>query len=279
MKIDTLKRVLIIGILFIGLISCGNTKETRAITKKVNDKELKSQLLKQKEIGYTYFYSKIKTDYESTKLNQSFKTSLKLTVDSTFSGTISYAGFIMANYLVTPDSLKLANKQEKCYFTEEISYISSLMGVELEFDFFQDMFLGKPVGVNKKVKYKQIKDKNKEYYILSTDKKRKYKKIEKEKINLNRQKNDHIFIRYYFSPDSLEIVKTMIEIPVDTISITVNYVEKIIKDGVKLPEYSTITITKPSDTIRIGLNYNKQGINKRKRHVFSIPKGYENCNL
>lgn len=267
-----------ITITLFGAVACSGSKETKKVVKKINDKELRERLETSKVINYDYFYSKIGIDYESSSVNQTAKTTLKMTIDSAFSGTVSYSGFIIANFLATKDSLKATYKQEKCYFTENITYISSIIGVELEYDFFENMLLGKPIGVDASLKYKQIKDKNGNYYILSSHKKRQFKRIEKDKINLEDAKNDDIFMQYYFSPDSLELVKQVIEIPMDTVSITVNYVEKIRKDNELVPEYTTLIIQHPKETIKIGLSYNKQAINKRKSHVFSVPDRYENCN-
>jgi len=264
--------------LLLGLFSCNATRETKIVTKKISDKELRERLIQEHGKEFKYFYSKVSVDYESSKLNQSFKSSLKMTVDSAFSGTISVARIIIANFLASKDSLKATNKQNKCYFTEHISFISSIMGVELEYDFFENMLLGKPVGFDEGMKYKQLKDKNGEYYILSSHKKREFKKLEKDKINLENEKNDVIYLKYYFSPDSLALVKQIIEIPVDSFSVTINFVEKIKEDGRDVPEYTTVVIDHPKETIKVGISYNKQIINKRKAHVFSVPEQYENCN-
>ena len=269
--------------IFFGLLatvatSCHTPRETKQVVKKISDKELRERLISSGEIDYRYFYSKLTVDYKSNSFDQKFKSSLKMTTDSAFSGTISYSRIIIANFLATKDSLKATYKQEKCYFLENISYISSIIGVELEYDFFQNMLLGLPVGVNEELKYKQIKDKEGQYYILSSHKKRTYKKIEKDKIDLENNKNDDIYMKYYFSPDSLNLVKQTIEIPFDTVSITINYVEQLWKDNHLFPEYTTVKIEHPKETINLGLSYNKQAINKPKAHIFSVPDQYENCN-
>ncbi len=260
------------------LFGCNNTKETKKVVKKINDKELKEKLMENAVIDFKYFYSKLNIDYESEKVNQSVRSSLKMTTDSAFSGTISYSGFIVANFLATKDSLKATYKQKKCYFTENITYISSIIGVELEYNFFENMLLGKPIGVDDEIKYKQLKDKESNFYILSSHKKRKFKKIEKDKMDLEDEKNDDIFMKYYFSPDSLDFVRQTIEIPFDTVSITINYAERLWKNGRNFPEYTTIVIQHPKEMIKIGLSYNKQAVGKKRSHIFSVPEQYENCN-
>lgn len=259
--------------------SCGNNKGvTKQVTKKINDKELREKLFELQKTDYDFFYTKMNVNYKNSKKEQSFKMSVKMKVDSAFSGTISYANFIVATYLVDKDSLKSTNKQEKCFFTEDLSYISSMIGVELEYDFFQDLLLGKPIKIDEKTKFKQIKDKQKQYYILSSHSKHKFKKIEADKINLDHQKNDNIYMQYYFTPDSLNLVKMHVEIPSDSVSININYVESKLVDGVKVPELTTMTIVHPKDSIVVQLNYSKVRLNQRKTIKFSVPSSYENCN-
>ncbi|MFK8039607.1 MAG: DUF4292 domain-containing protein [Crocinitomicaceae bacterium] len=257
---------------------CGKKEIINRIDDKIGDKELRENLLKISTKPCNYFNAKVSVDFKNSKVNQSFRTSLKMTVDSVFSGTVSYAGFIVANFLANEDSLKANYKQNKCYFTEDFSYISSIFGVELEYSFFEDMLLGQPIGVDSTIKYKQIKDKNKEYYILSSHKKRKYTRIEKDKIDLENEKNDDIFIKYFFSSDSLALKKMIFEIPIDSVSIAINYVESSIEDNILIPEYTTVNIKYPKDTITIGLSYSKHAINNPKKHIFSVPNHYENCN-
>lgn len=278
MNNKVLNILFVFSISAIFIVSCGVNKDLKKVEKKINDKELREKLLSLNEKQFDFFYAKLNVDYKDKALNQSFKTSLKMTVDTVFSGTISYASFIIANFLANADSINVAYKQKKCYFTEDFSYISSILGVELEYNFIEKMLLGSPIGVNSTIKYKQIKDKNKQYYILSSHRKRVYKKIEKEKMNLENEKNDDIFIKYYFSSDSLVLKKTVFEVPVDSVSITINYVESILENNFLVPEYTTLIIKHPKDSINIGLSYGKQIVNKPKKQFFSVPSHYENCN-
>jgi len=275
------KSIIYLGIsLLMFTYSCGNNKgaTTKQITKKINDKELRERLFDLQSVDYTFFYTKMNVNYKNSKKEQSFKMSVKMKVDSAFSGTISYANFIVATYLVDKDSLKSTNKQEKCYFTEDLSYISSMIGVELEYSFFEDVLLGKPIEIDGKSKYKQIKDKDKQYYILSSHNKHKFKKIEEDKINLDNNKNDNIYIQYYFTPDSLNLAKMHIEIPADSVSININYVETKLVDGISVPELTTMTIVHPKDSITVQLDYSKVKLNQRKTIKFSVPNNYEDCN-
>jgi hypothetical protein len=199
-------------------------------------------------------------------------------VDSAFSGTISKGPIIAATYFINKDSVKSTNKMTKCYFTENLSYISSIIGVELEYEEFQNLIVGKPLYLDEDIHYKQVKDKLKHYYILSSHKKRKFKRIDNDKLNLDKEKNNDIFIKYYLSPDSVNLVKMNIEIPGDTVRIDVNYEKSQLIDNFEVPELTTIKIVHPRDSIFLELNYSKVKINQPKTIKFSVPSTYVDCN-
>lgn len=268
----------IIGILLVFVSFSCKTKVPGMVTKRISEKKLIAELFKNSAINYDFFYSKIDVKFKDSKKTQSFKSSVKMRIDSAFSGTITKGPIIAATYLINKDSVKSTNKLAKCYFNENLSYISSIIGVELEYTAFQNLLVGKPLYIDEAVHYKQIKDKFKQYYILSSHKKRKFKQIDKEKLNLNKEKNNDIFIKYYFSPDSLDLVKMNIEIPGDTVSIGVNYDKFQFINNYLVPALTTIKIVHPRDSILIELDYSKVKINQPKTIKFSVPSSYVDCN-
>lgn len=258
--------------------ACNNRKNLpKQVTKRISDKELRDALFQLEKIDYTHFYSKISIDYKDKLKSQSFASTVKMRVDSAFSGTFKKGPIILGTYLLDTDSIKSTNKLDKCYFTENLSYVSSIIGVELEYDFFQSIVLGKPIGLNTEKKYKQIKDKKKQFYILSSHSKRKFQKIEKDKLNTEHERNNNIYMQYYFTPDSLDLAKMHIEIPSDTVSIYVNYLEQTKVNDFDVPKLTTIAIINPRDSIVMQLEYSKTKINYPKTIQFSVPSSYENC--
>lgn len=277
MKLNKLITILGILILILSTSCANNIGLQKQVTKKISDKALRENLFNLRATNFDFFYTKINVDYKNKEKSQSFKASVKMRVDSAFSGTLSMGPIIGGTYLIDQDSIKSTDKIKKCYFTEDLSFLSSMIGVELKYDFFQDLLLGKPINLDTKIKYKQIKDKDKQYYILSSHSKHKFQKIEKDKINLDNNKNNDIFMQYYFSPDSLNLIKMNIEIPGDSVSIAINYLEFKLINGYKVPELTTMSITHPKDTIIVQLDYSKTKINQPKTIKFSVPQSYEDC--
>ena len=85
-------------------------------------------------------------------------------------------------------------------------------------------------------------------------------------------------MQYFFSPDDLSLAKMHIEIPADTVTIYVNYLEQTMIDSNMVPKLTTIAINNPRDSIVMQLDYTKTKINVPKTIQFSVPSSYEDCN-
>ena len=254
--------------------SCGNSRHTNQVTKlkKKNDKELEAALLEQNKIDFDFLSVRIGVDLKSKKQNNSFSCYVKLKIDSAFSGSIKKGPAVFATYLITQDSITFVDKWNDCYFAESLSYVSTLFGTTVEFDFFQDLLLGLPIGFDGETKYQQIN--NDGHYILSSHKERDYRKLENDRLNLE---EDLVLIQYHLDPENLEVSKIEMNIPLDTTSITVNYLERKLEEGRRLPEATSIEIVNPRDSVFIQLNYAPITLNEPKRISIKIPSSYVEC--
>ena len=258
------------------ILSCGNRRhEIKDVkVKKKSDRVLKNALFEQDEISYDFFTVRIGVDFESKKQNASFSCYVKMKVDSAFGGSIKAGPIVAGTYLITQDSIIYANKRKKCYFAENLNYISSLFGTTIEYDFFQDLILGLPIGLDEETKYQQIFEKDQDHYILSSHKKRDFRKLEHDRLDLE---ENLMLIQYHMDPTTFAVYKTDIEIPEDTTSITVNYLERKLEDDISVPEETTLLIVNPTDSIYIRLNYGSVKLNEPKEIKIKIPDSYVEC--
>jgi hypothetical protein len=256
------------------IVSCGNRKHEDKDEKLPNKstRELERALFEQDTIPFDFFAVRIGVDLKSTKQNASFSCYVKLNIDTAFGGSIKVGPVVFASYMITTDSIFFANKTDKCYFKESLAYISTLFGTEIEFDFFQDLILGLPIGLDENTKYQEIKATD--HYILSSHKERLYKRLENDRLNLE---DDLMLIQYHMDAKTLAVFQTNIEVPSDTTSIQIEYLETKMEDGFKVPESTTINITNPKDTLEIKLNYASVKINKPSEIKIKIPDSYVEC--
>lgn len=255
------------------IVACASRREetTGVKVKNKSDKELELALQKQDSVGFDFFSVRIGVDIMSKNQNNSVSAHVKLNVDTAFGGYIKKT-IVLGTYMITQDSVVFVNKLEDCYFNKSLDYISILFGTELEFGFLQDLILGKPIGFDIDEKYKQIN--SKDHYILSSHRKRAFKKLEQDKLDLD---EDVMLIKYHMNGESLMVDKIDIEIPSDTTSIEVNYVARKLEEGFVVPEETKIKIANPQDTLHIGLNYAPVKLNDPKEISINIPDSYIEC--
>jgi hypothetical protein len=256
--------------LFFVLTSCRTGKDTaeHVQVKRLNDKEALDLLFSKEIIPFTCFYAKIGIELVDSSRNASFNATTKMRVDSAFSGTMSVGPIIGATYLVTTDSIFFTDKMNNCYFREHISYLTTMFGTEIQYDFFQALVLGLPLGLDEEIKY-NIKQ-TREYYILSSYKKRDLRRIGDDK-------EGDIFIQYYLNTETHHLDRIAIQVPSDTVTIDIDYQNRIAYDNFYLPEKTKIKIVQPSDSIFIDLDYKNVKLNECKDIGINIPESYVKC--
>ena len=265
-------------LVFIVSMACGSTKEVPTVNDnepckiRLSEKELTEILFKKDDINFQHFNTKLSIDLESTSQSRSFSSTLKLRTDSAFSGTIKIMSIVVASYLVNTDSVIFVNKTADCYFRESLSLVEQMFGTEIEFDFFQSLILGLPIGLDDETKYKEIHDKF--YHVLSSHRKSKFKKIDKDRL---KDETGDIFIQYYMDCDSKDLKRVDIQLPADTTSISIEYLERELIDGFNAPKSTQLSIVHPSDSIKIKLEYSSSRINEIKEISINIPESYEEC--
>jgi len=254
--------------------SCGNSKKGTSVDcSKKSTEELRTNLFKQGNAQYDFYYTKIGVSIKSSTEDNSFKATVKMRIDSAFSGTIKVAGFVGATYLVDQDTVAFTNKLKKCFTKESFSYLSSVFGTDLEYDFMQKLILGQPVGLNDSTEYEQLK--SKENYILSSHSKKTFKKLDTDK--LGEDELDDIFIKYYMDCESLMLNKIQITVPKDTVTIDIDLNETQFVEKISVPKATAIKIVTPKDSIFINLNYGTTKLNEPRRIRINIPEGYSEC--
>ena len=269
-------KTLSISIIALVIVACGNQRTSTNVERldHKSDRELENALFEQNKIPFDFMTVRIGVEIESPEQNASFSCYVKLDVDSLIGGTIKAAVVVYGTFKVSHDSIIFAKKLEKCYFAETLDYVSTLFGTSLDFDFFQGMILGLPLGLEEGTKYEQIRVKDQDHYILSSHKRRDFVKLEQNKLDPN---EEEMLIQYHMRPD-LELFEIDVEIPSDTTSIKVNFSERKEVDGFKVPEETLIQIQNASDTIFIRLNYGTVKLNEESEININIPDSYIECN-
>ena len=251
------------------IISCArNNTDDQVKLKKIGDKKLQLVLDSLYDQEVNYFYAKVATQYEDTARKVSFKTSIRMIEDSLINTLIKYANIPIMNSLISPDSVIVSNKREKCYVRQSLSYIKDQFGVDFSHKNVEQFILGQPVGYEPELKYFQHQATD--GYVMCSHKKKDIKRNERKDIK-------EIITYYKLNPELTDLMQTVIESPEDTTVIVIDYGPRELVNGMKLPKEMSLSIQTPRQEIKVELNYKKMRLNEVEEIHFVIPEGYEEC--
>lgn len=256
------------GFCLLALTSCGSKKDGVVKLEKVKDHVLIDFLDSLSSQEFNSFYTKISTEYTDSSRTNSFKTSVRLFDDSLMNALITYARIPIVNALVSPDSLIVSNKRDKCYIKQSLGYIRNSLGLSFSFQNMEELFLGQPLGFDIDSNYIQLDET--EHYRISTHKKREAKKAEKNA-------RDEIITTYFISPDLKLLDRVQLDSFGDSTTVVIDYLSWQEVSGRKVPNDVNLTIFTPRQEIKIKLEYSKVRIDAEETIHFVIPEEYEEC--
>jgi hypothetical protein len=132
----------------VATITVNNHKEDSANFIKENYKRIISN-----RISFTSFSAKIAVDYEDAEGKKyNVVANLRMYKDSVIWVSITGAlGIEGLRAYITPDSVKLMDKQNKNYITRSVSYLQEVTELPLDMASLQDLLLGNPVFLDSNI--------------------------------------------------------------------------------------------------------------------------------
>lgn len=261
-------------LLIVFLHSC-KTKKTiiTAVPPKQNvDKESAKKLeaqLKQNEFKFEWLSAKFATEIKLDSSSFSFSVTARIRKDSAIWMSISpLLGIEAARVLITKDSVKFMNRIKSEYFSGDYNYINQLLHAELDYDLLQALLVGNSVEFyNEDEKLKSAVDNG--YYLLSTIRKRKLKKVVEKNKELKEPAQS-----IWMHPETNKIVKILFfDFEKNrSFDATFDSFEKI--DTQLFPNKINYTI-KAEKNVAIQLDYSKVSINSAQTFPFTVPSSYD----
>jgi hypothetical protein len=145
-------------------------KTARALGRHVRDNEFK----------FTWVYAKANVESIFDGKEESFDIKVRIRKDSAMLVSIQYLlGVEVAKALITKDSVKFVNYIQKTYFKGDFNYINEMLNADLDFDLLQAVLFGNSAEFqDDEAKLKPATDKQNCLYMLSTERKRRLKRIQ-----------------------------------------------------------------------------------------------------
>lgn len=230
-----------------------------------------SKHLKENELKYNWLYAKADVEVNIDGEDHKLDIRVKARKDSAIWISIQAVGLIdIAKLLITRDTVKMVVYVKKQYFKGDFNYINQLLNADLDFDLIQAALIGNSADFDDDdTKMKPVIDREKCHYLLSTERKRKLRRITSGQDSLKRSLQ---IMR--LNPSNFKIINNDFEDVSTNRSFHAQYDKFLASDSVFAPHNVNIEI-KAEKKIELKINYVRIEINEPQKLTLNIPKNYD----
>ena len=254
------KNITRISILMVFLLTLGSCKSTKSISGgEVNARMSAKNIITahySNEPKFKTLRGRVKIDYANGDDSQGVNVSLRMEKDKVI-WMSAPLGVVKVH--ITPNKVSFYNKLQNEYFDGDFSYLSNLLGTELDFEKVQNLLLGNAVLDLRKEKF------NSEVYNGN--------------YQLKPKKARELFkILFQLEPKNFKIAEQEISQPENARQLMAKYTYQDISGNV-LPEEVKIIAEESGDLTTIDLSFRNLELNKPMNFPYKVPKGYDKITL
>lgn len=224
--------------------------------------------MRENEFKYDWITSKYSAEINEGGNKTSFKVNYRAKRDSVIWVSISPAlGIEVARAKITKDTIKFINRINSTYFEGDFNYINNKFGLELDFDILQSILTGNAFSNYQEEEFKSFVDKD--YYLVST--------IRKRKLRKTLQKNDSLNISaqsIWLEPRTFKISKFGVYDFATNNNLEVFYSNFTAVDSQLFPFKIFFQLT-GEQPVQISIQYTKVAQEVPQSLPFTIPEKYE----
>ncbi len=245
---------IVLSILLVVFASC---KSTKIITSGEVDANLSSKAVIKSHyanaLAFKTISGKMKIDYEDKNASQGFSVSLRMEKDKAI--WISATLGVVKAY-ITPNRVSFYNRLDNTYFDGDFSYLSKLLGTELDFEKVQNLLLGEA-----------LLDLRKDKYDVS---------IASENYELKPKKALDLFkILFQIEPKHYKIGTQQISQPEKGRLLDITYKNYQEIDQKIIPNEINISAIMDGNESIIAIEYKNIEFNRSLKFPYDIPKGFK----
>ncbi|MFO0478678.1 MAG: DUF4292 domain-containing protein [Bacteroidota bacterium] len=275
--------ILILSLIVLGLGSCktrrktivnkeNQTTDTISQKCKLTSKKAKvlSKHIKENELNYQWLSAKADVDATVDGVENKLDVKIRGRKDSAIWISIQAIGFIdIAKLLITRDSVKMVVYLKKQYFKGDFNYINELLNADLDFDMIQATLFGNSAEFYEDDdKLNSVLDKENCLYLLSTERKRKLRRINSGQEIAKRSLQTMTLMN-----ETYKIINNHFEDVTSNRTFNAKYDNFYTPDSVFAPHNVDIVI-KAEKNITLKINYVRIEINQPQKINLTIPKSY-----
>lgn len=235
-------------------ISC---KSKKVLTEgSIDDNSSAKSVIKahyQNQIDFKTLRGKMKIDYSDGEANQVVSVSFRMEKDNAIWMS---APFGIVKAYITPDRVSFYNKLENEFFDGDFSYLSNILGTELDFDKVQNLLLGQALFDLREDKYDiKVADKN---------------------YQLTPKKSMALFqTLFQIEPQNFKMATQQLSQPLKKRLLEINYKDYQKINKWVLPNTVLITAIEENTKNMIDIEYRNIEFDQQLSFPYKIPKGYK----
>lgn len=201
--------------------------------------------------------AKVKVVYTEGTKSQSHTVTMRMEIDKTI--WINSA-LNLIRLMITPDNVQFYNKLDNTYFDGDFSYLSDLLGTELDYNKVQNLLLGNAIF-----------------------------DLDKNTFNMSVYEDAYLFqpkeqlalfeLFYLVNPSHFKMNSQQLQQPQESRFLQVDYLNYQIIDKQTLPEQLKIIALEGDDETIIELEIKSVSLNEDVRFPFKIPSGFDKIDL
>ncbi|MCE3229464.1 MAG: hypothetical protein K0S32_4015 [Bacteroidetes bacterium] len=231
-----------------------------------------SRYVKENEFTYTWVNAKANVESNIDGKDESFDIRVKIRKDSAMLITIQYLlGLQVAKVLIRKDSVIFVDYIHKNYFKGDFNYINELLNADLDYDVLQAVLFGNSAEFHddEKQGLNAVTDRTNCHYMLSTERKRRLRKIQQGGSELKKALQT-----LTLNPDNFKIIKNEFIDPATNRTFTANYKDFTQKDSVYAPYLVDIDIVAEKKA-KLKIEYVRIEKNTPQKLDLNIPSKYD----
>lgn len=230
-----------------------------------------SKYTKESEFNFNWVYAKANVESLIDGKEDDFDIKVSIRKDSAMLVSIHYLlGLQVAKILITKDSVKFVDYIKKTYFTGDFNYINELLNADLDFDLLQAVLFGNSAEFQEdEAKLKPVTDRTNCKYLLSTERKRRLRRIQTGSSEL---KNSLQTLT--LNPDNFKILRNEFIEPSTNRQFIANYSNFTQKDSIYAPYHVDIEIVAQKKA-SIKIDYVRIEKNTPQKLTLNIPSKYD----
>ncbi|MCC6369875.1 MAG: DUF4292 domain-containing protein [Bacteroidia bacterium] len=230
-----------------------------------------SKHVKENEFDFIWINAKANVNTLIDEKEESFDIRVKMRKDSAMLISIQYLlGVDVARVLITRDSVKFVDYIHKTYFKGDFNYINDLLNADLDYDLLQAVLFGNSAEFqDDDAKLKPVADRQNCHYLLSTERKRRLRRIQNGTTDLK-----EALQTLTLNPDNYKIIRNEFVDPATNRRFIANYSNFTKKDSVFAPYHVDIDILAQKKAV-VKIDYVRIEKNTAQKLSINIPSKYD----